>query len=166
MNDTDTTANNPFAWMQDVLGDELPPAPYPGLRPFEAEESIIFFGREQHINDVLDRIAHANFVAVVGPSGCGKSSLVKAGVIPALERGRHFEAGTHWRIADMRPGTAPMWNLSKSLHLTISSARLLTSSLRITTWSLSQRTPRLMWRRTSSQVCKIAESLSAIDSVG
>ena len=115
MNDSDNKGIEQFAWMQDVLGEELPPAPYPGLRPFEADESIIFFGREQHINDVLDRIAHANFVAVVGPSGCGKSSLVKAGVIPALSRGRYFEAGTTWRVADMRPGTAPMWNLSKSL---------------------------------------------------
>ncbi len=115
MNDSENKGIEQFAWMQDVLGEELPPAPYPGLRPFEADESIIFFGREQHINDVLDRIAHANFVAVVGPSGCGKSSLVKAGVIPALNRGRFFEAGTTWRVADMRPGTAPMWNLAKSL---------------------------------------------------
>ena len=118
VDDTDTL--DPFAWMEDVLGDDLPPSPYPGLRPFEPDESMIFFGREAHINDVLRRIAGANFVAVVGPSGCGKSSLVKAGVIPALEHGRYFEAGTIWRVAEMRPGTAPMWNLSKALISSLS----------------------------------------------
>ena len=32
----------------------LPKRPYPGLRPFEADEWPIFFGRESMIDDVLD----------------------------------------------------------------------------------------------------------------
>ncbi|MGI9384986.1 MAG: hypothetical protein ACR2PO_17675 [Methyloligellaceae bacterium] len=102
-------------WMASLLGDTLPPAPYPGLRPFEAEEEVVFFGRDQHVNAILSRLASANFVAVVGPSGCGKSSLVKAGVIPALEAGRYYEAGTDWAVTQMRPGTSPLWNLARAL---------------------------------------------------
>ena len=102
-------------WMASLLGDTLPPAPYPGLRPFEAEEEVVFFGRDQHVNAILSRLAAANFVAVVGPSGCGKSSLVKAGVIPALEAGRYYEAGTDWAVTQMRPGTSPLWNLARAL---------------------------------------------------
>lgn len=105
------------AWMASLLGETLPEAPYPGLRPFEADEEVIFFGRDQHVNAVLRRLAKGNFVAVVGPSGCGKSSLVKAGVVPALEAGRYYEAGTDWAVAQVRPGTAPLWNLARALLL-------------------------------------------------
>jgi hypothetical protein len=34
------------------LADALPPAPYPGLRPFEMSEWSIFFGRERMIDEV------------------------------------------------------------------------------------------------------------------
>ena len=62
-------------------------APYPGLRPFEAEESDIFFGREKQTDELLGKLQHNRFLAVIGPSGCGKSSLVRAGLIAALETG-------------------------------------------------------------------------------
>ena len=31
-------------------------APYPGLRPFLREESMVFFGRDQQIDEVLSRL--------------------------------------------------------------------------------------------------------------
>src|SRR5262245_66151331 len=54
-------------------------------------------------------------VAVVGASGSGKSSLVKAGLIPALESGYLPSAGTDWRIVVCRPGTDPIGNLATGL---------------------------------------------------
>jgi hypothetical protein len=33
-----------------------PARPYPGLRPFEQDEWSIFFGREQMIDEVIDRL--------------------------------------------------------------------------------------------------------------
>ncbi|MGH8568987.1 MAG: hypothetical protein ACREXU_13475, partial [Gammaproteobacteria bacterium] len=51
----------------------------------------------------------------VGTSGCGKSSLVKAGMLPALEAGFLAQAGAHWYVADLRPGHRPMWALAESL---------------------------------------------------
>lgn len=89
--------------------------PYPGLRAFTPEESHLFFGREEQIDKLLEKLDQSHFVAVVGPSGCGKSSLVKAGLIPALRTGFFLNVGTKWRIAEMRPGNDPYKNLSKAI---------------------------------------------------
>ncbi len=83
-------------------------SPYPGLRAFRPDESDIFFGREEQTDCLLERLKRFHFLAVVGPSGCGKSSLVRAGMIAALETGFMAEAGSSWRIAEMRPDTGPL----------------------------------------------------------
>ena len=90
-------------------------APYPGLRPFEADEADLFFGREQHVDALLKRLSSSHFVAVVGESGAGKSSLVRAGLLPALQAGFVVEAGSDWRVAVMRPGGSPMPALADAL---------------------------------------------------
>ena len=90
-------------------------SPYPGLRPFQHEESHLFFGREAQVEDMLARLETHRFLAVVGASGCGKSSLVRAGLIPALEQGFLSDARPNWRIAVARPGGAPFDNLAASL---------------------------------------------------
>ena len=90
--------------------------PFPGLRPFQIEDSRRFFGREAQVDELLDRLANHRFVAVVGESGCGKSSLVQAGLIPALHRGYLRESTSRWRFAVMRPGTAPLKALASALH--------------------------------------------------
>jgi hypothetical protein len=89
--------------------------PYPGLRPFRQEETDIFFGREEHTDQLLERLANHRFLAVTGLSGCGKSSLVRAGLIPALNRGFVAEAGHRWRVAQMRPGRTPFARLAGGL---------------------------------------------------
>jgi WD40 repeat protein/tetratricopeptide (TPR) repeat protein len=89
--------------------------PYPGLRAFGTEEAEIFFGREKHIDDLLERLQQRRFLAVVGPSGCGKSSLIRAGLIPALHAGLAARAGSCWQVAVIRPGSQPMKNLARAL---------------------------------------------------
>jgi tetratricopeptide (TPR) repeat protein len=89
--------------------------PYPGLRPFETEELDIFFGRERQTDELLARLQKHRFLAVVGPSGCGKSSLVRAGMIPALESGFMTDTGASWQIALMRPGERPLLSLAEAL---------------------------------------------------
>ena len=89
--------------------------PYPGLRPFETEESHLFFGRDQQVAELVGRLERNRFVAVLGVSGSGKSSLVRAGLIPALERGRVTEAGQRWRIVVTRPAGAPFESLARNL---------------------------------------------------
>jgi hypothetical protein len=89
--------------------------PYPGLRPLEPDEADLFFGREHHIDALLRRLSNSHFVAVVGGSGAGKSSLVRAGLLPALEAGFVVEAGSDWRVAVLRPGGAPLTALADAL---------------------------------------------------
>ena len=89
-------------------------APYPGLRPFEANEAEIFFGRETHTDRLLGILQRERFLAVIGPSGCGKSSLVRAGMLPALTAG-WLGTGSEWRVAILRPGDQPVRRLARAL---------------------------------------------------
>src|SRR5690349_9554144 len=89
--------------------------PFVGLRPFESEESLLFFGRREQAIELLQRLHATHFLAVVGSSGCGKSSLVRAGLIPKLKAGFLVEERDIWRVATMKPGDAPLENLAVSL---------------------------------------------------
>jgi WD40 repeat protein len=90
--------------------------PFPGLRPFQFEESRLFFGREGLSQELLERLSESRFLAVVGSSGSGKSSLVRAGLLPVLFGGFMAEAGSDWRIAVMRPGNGPINELARVLN--------------------------------------------------
>jgi excinuclease UvrABC ATPase subunit len=68
--------------------------PFPGLRPFEPDEDHLFFGRETEIDELLRRLRTTRFLSVVGASGSGKSSLVRSGLIPALQGGFMANAGS------------------------------------------------------------------------
>ena len=89
--------------------------PFPGLRPFEENENELFFGREEQIDDLVGRLRRRRLIAVIGTSGSGKSSLVRAGLLPALHGGFMAGVGSRWRIATMRPGSAPIANLADAL---------------------------------------------------
>ena len=45
--------------------------PFPGLRPFSVDESYLYFGREEHVNDILEKISRNRFVSIMGYSGSG-----------------------------------------------------------------------------------------------
>ncbi len=94
-----------------MVGDN----PYVGLRPFEVDESLLFFGRSEQILDLMQLLHQHHFVAVVGSSGCGKSSLLRAGIIPALKAGYLIQDSDKWFITIMRPGQSPMRNLVEAL---------------------------------------------------
>jgi tetratricopeptide (TPR) repeat protein len=89
--------------------------PFPGLRPFEADEEHLFFGREQEIDELLRRLRTTHFLMVVGSSGSGKSSLVRSGLIPALQSGFMLKAGSNWRMMVFRPGDNPLGNLAAAM---------------------------------------------------
>jgi WD40 repeat protein len=101
--------------MSTISRSTLSQYPYPGLRPFKREEADIFFGREKQIDQLLEKLSRTRFLAVVGASGCGKSSLVRAGMMAALETGFMEGVGARWRTAEMRPGGRPMAGLAKAL---------------------------------------------------
>ncbi len=73
---------------------DLPPAPdlteqnnpYKGLSSYEKDDSELFFGRTALIKELQQKVEEEQFIVVLGASGTGKSSLVKAGLLPALEK--------------------------------------------------------------------------------
>jgi WD40 repeat protein len=95
-----------------TLGGEFE-NPFPGLRPFEAHQAELFFGRDEQVEEVLNRLEKMRFLALVGTSGCGKSSLVRAGLLPALRRG--YFGGSSWTVAVLRPGGDPIGKLATEL---------------------------------------------------
>lgn len=98
--------------------DDAVTLPYPGLRPFTKNESRIFFGRRRQCIQLLENLETQYFIAVTGQSGSGKSSLVKAGVIPLLERGSMPRDGRQWFTVETNPGEDPFGNLANALYKT------------------------------------------------
>jgi len=92
--------------------------PFPGLRPFEIDESHLFFGRSGQSQQLIAKLSAMRFLAVVGTSGSGKSSLARAGLLPALYGGFMTGAGSAWRVAIMRPGADAIGNLARALNHT------------------------------------------------
>ncbi|MES2139308.1 MAG: hypothetical protein V4511_06340 [Bacteroidota bacterium] len=89
--------------------------PYPGLRPFNEEESIFFRGREEHIEKITSQLQERKFVMLTGASGDGKSSIVYAGVIPNARAGFFKAKFNNWLIADFRPERSPLKNMAITL---------------------------------------------------
>lgn len=85
--------------------------PFPGLRPFQKKESHLFFGRENHIREVMRKLDTYRFVSIVGNSGSGKSSLVRAGILPTIEN----QPDKPWLICVLRPGKDPLSELGNAL---------------------------------------------------
>ncbi|OXM61441.1 hypothetical protein CF165_38370 [Amycolatopsis vastitatis] len=59
-------------------------APYLGLAAFEREDADRFFGRDELVADLANRVHQYRFLGVFGPSGCGKSSVLRAGLAAHL----------------------------------------------------------------------------------
>jgi WD40 repeat protein len=78
-----------FAWPPESEPDR---APYRGLKPQEAADAGIFFGRDAPIVEAVDCLrglragASPRLLAILGASGAGKSSFLRAGLLPRLKR--------------------------------------------------------------------------------
>jgi WD40 repeat protein len=90
-------------------------SPFVGLRPFESDESLLFFGRQEQTVEILQRLHQYHFVAITGGSGSGKSSIIKAGLIPRLKAGYMVSDYDRWVIVTMKPGQNPLYNLSDAI---------------------------------------------------
>jgi WD40 repeat protein len=62
-----------------------PDRPWLGLAHFTAADRDYFYGREEEIRHLADRVRRTPLVILYGVSGYGKSSLLGAGLIPSLE---------------------------------------------------------------------------------
>ncbi len=88
-----------------------PPAPgeppFKGMRYYDVEDADCFFGREILTDQLVARLKDERFLAVVGASGSGKSSVVRAGVVPALQNG-DLPGSADWQIHLFTPTNHPL----------------------------------------------------------
>ncbi|MER5204156.1 trypsin-like peptidase domain-containing protein [Streptomyces sp. NPDC002825] len=77
--------------------------PYRGLEPFTEEHARWFEGRAEAVGHVLTNLARQRrLTLLLGPSGSGKSSLIRAGVLRALEAGE-LPGSDRWLPVLVRP---------------------------------------------------------------
>ncbi len=88
--------------------------PYRGLKSYEEEHSPLFFGRDELVKQLYDRVCKPEnlLTVVLGVSGSGKSSLVKAGLIPYLRTNDHELLHI---IPTLRPGESPFAALAEAI---------------------------------------------------
>ncbi|MBD2487161.1 ATP-binding protein [Aulosira sp. FACHB-615] len=117
--------------------------PYQGLRPFGKEQARFFFGRYQVIQQLIKKLSQANFVPIIGASGSGKSSVVRAGLIPVLEK-------NGWRVLEpILPGVEPLAELKRAFTQLFGRTEIREIAALIDTAGLSAVISRL----TSSERC-------------
>ncbi|HEV2781302.1 MAG TPA: ATP-binding protein, partial [Actinophytocola sp.] len=102
----------------DRNGDPADICPYPGLAAFTSAQAEWFFGRERAIAEVVRHLAQrldgSGPLVVAAPSGAGKSSLLRAGLIPALERGM-LPGSRGWPRLLLTPTPQPLDELAAHL---------------------------------------------------
>jgi WD40 repeat protein len=91
--------------------------PYPGLLAFDEADAAIYFGRDDDIRRLIERLnarraqGGEQLLLVLGASGSGKSSLLRAGVVPRLKRDPH-----NWIVLPpFRPQLHPLDELAQSI---------------------------------------------------
>ncbi|WP_456845655.1 nSTAND1 domain-containing NTPase [Cellulomonas sp. P5_C6] len=76
--------------------------PYKGLAYYDVDDAPYFAGREPLVARLVARLVDARLLAVVGASGSGKSSVVRAGVVPAINDGL-LPGSERWHVVVTTP---------------------------------------------------------------
>ena len=95
--------------------------PYPGLHAFQAEDAALYFGRDDDIRRLIERLnarraqGGTKLIALLGASGSGKSSLLRAGMIPRIKRDKR-----NWIVLPpMRPQAHPVDELARVIAIAL-----------------------------------------------
>ncbi|HMO15164.1 MAG TPA: PQQ-binding-like beta-propeller repeat protein [Pirellulaceae bacterium] len=108
--------------LDSMVGEELPEPvwnvaengpPFRGLDAFDFGDASIFFGREDEIVSIRQRLREQAcrgkaFVLITGPSGSGKSSLARAGVLPDICRYEIDSEIKQWHWLTIKPNELGM----------------------------------------------------------
>ncbi len=110
--------------------------PFLGLAAFHQEDAALFFGRRAEALEALghlgeqqqrapDQISqegagYCRWLQIEGHSGSGKSSIVRAGILPMIERGALWSRTGYadWHVlGPMLPGKEPVTALAENIEL-------------------------------------------------
>ena len=89
--------------------------PYRGLAAFQPDDADRFFGRDDLVAELVERVERERVLFVIGPSGSGKSSAVRAGLIPAVVKGE-IPGSERWGVALFSPSADPAKELAYQLQ--------------------------------------------------
>jgi WD40 repeat protein len=87
--------------------------PYQGLKPFTEDSARFFFGRQDVVADLLEKLEQQDrgLLLLAGASGSGKSSVAKAGLLPRLSTTRGYD----YHVLDSF-GRSPLSRLKNALN--------------------------------------------------
>jgi WD40 repeat protein/energy-coupling factor transporter ATP-binding protein EcfA2 len=143
------------------LTDTSSHEPYPGLRSFRKSESDIFFGRDDHLDEMIVKLTDHNFLCITGPSGCGKSSLARTGLMNHLEAGFLPGRGSDWIFCDFHPGDQPNDNLFRRLAAAIA-AEVKSYELDVAEGERAEQIRQLFRTATQRRSADLNEALGSI----
>jgi tetratricopeptide (TPR) repeat protein len=110
-------AQGEFPW-------DITRAPFPGLLAFDETDAAVYFGRDDDIRKLIERLnarraqGGARILALLGASGSGKSSLLRAGLLPRLKRDKR-----NWIVLPpFRPQIHPIDELAQAIALGLGQA--------------------------------------------
>ena len=146
--------------------------PFKGLLYFDTADADLFFGREALTLQFVKRLRDTNCLIIVGASGCGKSSIVRAGLIPALNCGplppdgsRPSNGQPSWHIHLITPTAHPLQALASEVTRgveSVTAAATLWDDLACDPRSLSLYLQRTRGLRTAPHAVE-AHSLIVVD---
>jgi tetratricopeptide (TPR) repeat protein len=113
--------------------------PYPGLRPFDTEDSPVFFGNEIFLDKLLEQMLTAPVIVVGGPPGRGKTSAIRAGLVPRLFR--QEAPRPTWKVAFSDIAGDPLASIVEALVRTRGTAQF-EAQVRQETSEVVARLPR------------------------
>ena len=141
--------------------------PYKGLLYFDTTDAPLFFGREKLTAELVGRLRKQRFLAVIGASGSGKSSVVRAGLVPALQAGEALADGSlppkgsqNWPVRVITPTEHPLKELATALTNDIESvtaATTLLDDMAKDTRSLDMAVSRLLQRRGGERLLLVVD---------
>jgi len=125
-------------------------SPFKGLSSFDYKDQRRFFGRECLVNQLIQKYQDADgeLLVITGVSGSGKSSVIKAGLIPEIEKPLTDGHSFHWLVT------------SPKLHNSINELLTHLFEFVVQTWSLNDTAEKLTELAISSPE-KLFQQLSA-----
>ena len=108
--DLGTPTAEPVAATADV---RVTGCPYKGLARYEAADAAVFRGRDRLVRALVTTLVDHRLLVVSGSSGAGKSSVVRAGLLPALQSGE-LSGSAGWEPVVVVPGARPVDSLARA----------------------------------------------------
>jgi WD40 repeat protein len=85
------------------IAEVNPESPWLGLKSFSEATQRYFFGREEELRELFERVEHKPLTVLFGQSGLGKTSLLQAGLVPRLRSSGYLPISIRLRYTDQDP---------------------------------------------------------------